>query len=267
MPLPEHDSKAIVTPAPWDRLRQFTAARVALGQAGVSLPTAAHLRFTLDHAKARDAVHHPLDTPGFFDDLTKEGFAALPPLASRVRDRREYLARPDLGRRLSEAGATTLRQANIAPVDLALVVADGLSSFAVQRQAVPLLAAFSPLATARGLRCSPIILVEGGRVAVGDEVGEILGARVVIVLIGERPGLSSPDSLGVYLTYAPKLGLTDERRNCISNIRPQGLPHDRAARTLDYLVARSLALGLSGVDLKDEQQITEEGRQELPLTL
>jgi len=263
MPLPEHDSKAIVTPAPWDRLRQFTAARVALGQAGVSLPTAAHLRFTLDHAKARDAVHHPLDTPGFFGDLAKEGFAALP-LASRVRDRREYLARPDLGRRLSEASATTLRQANIASVDLALVVADGLSSFAVQRQVVPLLTAFSPLAMARGLRCSPVILVQGGRVAVGDEVGEILGARVVIVLIGERPGLSSPDSLGVYLTYAPKLGLTDERRNCISNIRPQGLPHDRAARTLDYLVARSLALGLSGVDLKDEQQVAEDGRQELP---
>lgn len=259
MPLPEHDSTAIVTPAPWDRLRRFTAARVALGRAGVSLPTAAHLRFTLDHAKARDAVQRPLDTPPFFDDLAQAGFAALPPLVSRVRNRREYLARPDLGRRLAEASVETLRQASLGAVDLALVVADGLSTIAVQRQAVPLLAAFVPLATARGLRCSPVILVEGGRVAIGDEVGELLGARVVIVLIGERPGLSSPDSLGVYLTYAPKLGLTDERRNCISNIRPQGLPHDRAARTLDYLVVKSLALGLSGVELKDEQPVVEGG--------
>jgi len=237
----------------WGKLKAFTDARIALGRAGTSLPTAAHLSFQLDHARARDAVHLPLDVPGFLKDLNNLGLPALE-VSSRTVDRREYLLRPDLGRRLAPESAERLWERSEKPHDLALVISDGLSSAAIARQALPFLAAF--LAEAgKTLDLAPTTYVHRGRVAVGDEVGELLHARLVAILIGERPGLSSPDSMGVYLTYGPRVGLTDESRNCISNVRPEGLPPARAAETLYYLVSRAMERGLTGVNLKDEREI------------
>lgn len=243
-----------VTPEPWEELRRFTPARLALGRAGISLPTAEVLRLSLDHARARDAVTRPLDAPPLFAALSALGLDLLE-LRSQARDRREYLLRPDLGRRLDPESMERLRalpDPGPPPPDLALVLSEGLSSAAIERQAAPFLAAFLPLAAARGWRLAPPVFVRRGRVAVGDAVGELLRARAVAVLIGERPGLSAPDSLGAYLTFSPRVGLTDERRNCISNIRPEGLPFPRAARTLDHLLDQALTRGLSGVELKDE---------------
>ncbi|MDR3043980.1 MAG: ethanolamine ammonia-lyase subunit EutC [Desulfovibrio sp.] len=254
----------------WAALRVHTDARIALGRAGVSLPTAACLDFQLAHARARDAVHLPLAREELFAGLeTLFGALGLPllELRSRVRDRQEYLVRPDLGRRLDDDSSARLHAAAAkgAPradgtlYDLAIVIADGLSTAAIQRQAVPFLHAFLPLAAARGLALAPPCFVDMGRVAVGDDAGQCLKAKAVAVLIGERPGLSSPDSMGIYMTHAPSVGLTDERRNCISNIRPEGFPPAQAARTLDYLLGKSLALGLSGVNLKDDQVLDGAG--------
>ncbi|MEL7639237.1 MAG: ethanolamine ammonia-lyase subunit EutC [Solidesulfovibrio sp.] len=252
MPEPPDAAPRLVTPCPLPGLTALTMARVALGRVGVSLPTRDHLRFTLDHARARDAVHIPLDTPAMLAALAATGLPVAE-LASQAATPRQFLLRPDLGRLLDEASLAHLRQrAGVPGPDLVLVVSAGLSAVAVERQAPPFLAAFLPLAAARGLTLGPLCLVAGGRVAVGDDVGEVLGARAVAVLIGERPGLSAPDSLGIYLTYDPKRGRTDAERNCISNVRPQGLSFDRAARTLDHLLGKALALGFSGVALKDD---------------
>ena len=240
------------TPAPLPGLADLTMARVALGRAGVSLPTRETLRFGLDHARARDAVNAPLDAQALLAELAATGLPAIT-LASRATDRRQFLLRPDLGRQLNDASLARLGgMARTPGPDLVLVVSEGLSAVAAQRQVGPFLEAFLPLAAGRGLELGPICLVAGGRVAVGDDVGQALGARAVAVLIGERPGLSSPDSLGVYLTHAPKRGRTDAERNCISNIRPQGLSFARAALTLDHLLQKALALGFTGVDLKDD---------------
>jgi ethanolamine ammonia-lyase small subunit len=240
---------------PWTALRRLTPARIALGRTGVSLPTSAHLEFQLAHARARDAVHDRLDTEAVARGIEALDLKTLQ-LKSAAADRAIYLQRPDLGRRLDDPSRQLLSRRTAARksphLDLALVVADGLSALAVARNAVPLLGAFLPHARREGWSISPVALVEQGRVAVGDEVGALLGASAVAVLIGERPGLSSPDSLGVYLTYAPKPGRTDAERNCISNIRDGGLPHESAARTLHYLVREALLRRLSGVELKDE---------------
>lgn len=248
---PDRHNRTTV-PSPLPGLKELTMARVALGRAGVSIPTREHLRFSLDHARARDAVHIPLDTPALLAALGTSGLPVLD-LASRAADRREFLLRPDLGRQLDEASLDQLRSLGLrtAP-DLVLVISAGLSAVAVERQATPFLDAFLPLAARRGLALGPLCHVANGRVAVGDDVGQALGARAVAVLIGERPGLSSPDSLGIYLTYGPKRGLTDASRNCISNVRPQGLSFARAALTLDHLLGKALALGFSGVALKDD---------------
>jgi ethanolamine ammonia-lyase small subunit len=248
---PETDP-GVVTPAPLPGLKDLTMARVALGRAGVSLPTGEHLRFTLDHARARDAVRAPLDKPTLMADLAATGLPTLD-LASQAGDRREFLLRPDLGRRLTDESLSRLRELGAAPgLDLVIVVSEGLSAVAAQRQAGPFLEAFLPLAAGRGLRLGPICHVANGRVAVGDDVGQALGARAVAVLIGERPGLSSPDSMGVYLTFAPRRGRGDAERNCISNVRPEGLPQVRAALVLDHLLHKALTLGFSGVALKDD---------------
>lgn len=245
-------SSPLVTPCPLPGLAELTMARVALGRAGVSLPTREHLRFSLDHARARDAVHIPLDTVAQLAALAATGLPVIE-LASRAADRRRFLLRPDLGRQLDDASLEKLRAVAVSPrPDLVLVVSEGLSAVAVERQAGPFLDAFLPLARKRELALGPICLVAGGRVAVGDDVGEALRAKAVAVLIGERPGLSSPDSLGIYLTYGPKRGRTDAQRNCISNVRLEGLPFARAALTLDRLLQKALALGLTGVDLKDD---------------
>ncbi len=253
------DAPPLVTPAAWDRLQRFTDARIALGRAGHSQPTAAHLRFQLAHASARDAVHLPLDAHGLALSLQALGHGALL-LHSAAADRSTYLQRPDLGRRLNDASRNTLIQRNppetpAAPHDLAFVVADGLSALAMHRHAGPLLAAvLTRLHADIGHRWSiaPIAVVEQGRVAIGDEIGQSLLARTVVVLIGERPGLSSPDSLGIYLTWAPQVGRTDAQRNCISNVRAGGLGIDAAAAKLCQLLQKSRALQCTGVALKDD---------------
>jgi ethanolamine ammonia-lyase small subunit len=235
----------------WAALRRFTDARIALGRAGSSLPTKEVLGFRLAHARARDAVAFAPDTASLARGIEALGVQVLQ-AESRCRDRGEYLRRPDLGRRLCAESAQRLGAA--APqggCDLAIVVADGLSGTAEERQAIPLLAAFLPLI--EDLALAPVCLASLSRVALGDEIGSLLGARAVLIFIGERPGLSSPDSLGAYLTFAPAMGTTDERRNCVSNIRPAGLAPERAAVKLDYLVRESLRLSLSGVRLKDEE--------------
>lgn len=241
----------IVVPEPWQALRRFTPARIALGRTGVSQPTAAQLAFQLAHAQARDAVHRQLDAAAVERGLAALGLPTLR-LHSAAADRPIYLQRPDLGRRLAEVSEAVVQAArSAAPVDLALVLADGLSALAVERHAVPLVAA---LRTTLGAdwRLAPVAIVEQGRVAIGDPIGAALGAPLVAVLIGERPGLSSPDSLGVYLTWAPRPGRSDAERNCISNVRPEGLPVAEAARRLAWLLDAARRRGLSGVGLKDE---------------
>ncbi|PHV38957.1 ethanolamine ammonia-lyase subunit EutC [Janthinobacterium sp. BJB304] len=239
----------------WQALRAHTAARIALGRRGVSVPTRAQLAFQLAHAQARDAVHLALDGEALASTLAAQGQASVH-LHSAAATRADYLQRPDLGRRLDDASRARLA-AGTTGVDLALVAADGLSALAVQRHAAPFLAGLRERLALEAWTLSPVHIVAQGRVAIGDEVGELIKARAVLVLIGERPGLSSPDSLGLYLTWAPKAGLLDERRNCISNVRPEGLAYAPAAYRLHYLLSQAFSRQLSGVDLKDET--VEEG--------
>lgn len=234
---------------PWADLRRHTPARIALGRAGSSLPTAELLRFAAAHAQARDAVHIALDNAALARDLAALGLAPLI-VRSRAPDRETYLRRPDLGRRLAPTDAQRLQAAAAGPVDLALVLGDGLSATALQQHAAPLLAALLPL-LAPGLRLAPPVLATQARVALADEIGALLQANVVLILLGERPGLSAPDSLGAYLTHAPQIGCHDAQRNCVSNIRPAGLPLDLAARRLAWLLHESRRRQLSGVGLKD----------------
>jgi ethanolamine ammonia-lyase small subunit len=228
----------------WQKLRRHTPARIGLARAGVSVGTDAQLAFQLAHAGARDAVHAPFAADAIVDGLSTRGFTPIR-LRSQADARAAYLTRPDLGRRLA---ADSRARLNPTPCDVAFVIADGLSALAVERHALPLLDALAPLL--REWTVGPVAVVDHGRVAIGDEIGAALGASMVAVLIGERPGLSSPDSLGVYLTWAPRIGRTDAERNCISNIRPDGLAYDDAARTLAFLLAESRRRKLSGVMLK-----------------
>lgn len=244
------NTRPTVTPNPWQALRRFTAARIALGRAGTSLPTDAHLAFQLAHARARDAVHRPFDAAAVAAALDTLGLATVH-LHSAAGDRRTYLQRPDLGRRLDPASRAQLHALQTS-CDLAFVVADGLSALAVHEHAAVLIAATGARLAPLGWQLAPVALVHHGRVAIGDEIGELLGAGLVAVLIGERPGLSSPDSLGVYLTGSPRVGLTDASRNCISNIRPAGLAIEAAADKLVYLLTQARVRGLTGVGLKDE---------------
>lgn len=244
-------SREPVTPDPWHALRAHTPARVALGRSGVSLPTQELLRFGSAHATARDAVHLPLDTAALRAQLEADGWPTLC-VHSAAPDRATYLLRPDLGRRLSDASASVLAQ-HTPPggCDLLLVVGDGLSSLAARRHAAPLLAAVRQLAPA-AWRVGTVVIAEQARVALGDPIGQLLGARLVAMLIGERPGLSSPDSMGVYLTHAPRVGRTDAERNCLSNIRPEGLGYATAAHKLVWLCHEALRLGCTGIGLKDD---------------
>jgi len=249
---------AIVTPNPWQRLGQFTDARIGLGRAGISLPTNRSLEFQLAHARAQDAVHLPLEIPRLIEDLNQlaalENAPQIQRLHSRAVDRTTYLQRPDYGRRLDEASRQQLSALDAQPADLAIVVVDGLSSLAVQSNAAPFIAALLEALAEDGpdaWSLAPICVVEQGRVAIGDEVGELLKARAVLVMVGERPGLSSPDSLGLYLTWQPRVGLSDASRNCISNVRPAGLDFAMAAQRQHYLLREARKLGLTGVGLKD----------------
>ncbi|TDV40254.1 ethanolamine ammonia-lyase light chain [Pseudomonas helmanticensis] len=242
---------------PWLELRRLTPARIALGRTGTSLPTSAQLDFQFAHAQARDAVHLPFDHAGLSAQLTERGRESLL-LHSAAADRNSYLQRPDLGRKLSDESAQALREyaaAHPGGVDLAIVVADGLSALAVHRHTLPFITRLDEQMGADGWSMAPVVLVEQGRVAVGDEIGQLLGAKMLVMLIGERPGLSSPDSLGLYFTYNPKIGLTDAYRNCISNVRLEGLSYGMAAHRLLYLMREACRRQLSGVNLKDEAQV------------
>lgn len=241
------------TPDPWDDLRAYTAARLALGRAGSSMPTAELLRFGFAHAQARDAVHVQLDTQALADALAADGLPTLQVHSAAV-DRASYLLRPDLGRRLDDASAQRLRDAAgpspTAGCDLLLVIGDGLSSLAVERNARAMVTAIRAGLPA-GWTLGPVVIAQQARVALADEAGALLGARLVAMLIGERPGLSSPDSLGLYLTWKPAVGRHDAERNCISNIRPEGLAPAAAAGRFWWLAQEARRLQLTGVQLKD----------------
>ena len=213
---------------PWLGLAGHTPARIALGRTGASLPTDEVLRFALAHAQARDAVHTPFDADTVEAQVRALGFDTLR-ASSAAPARDVYLRRPDLGRRLSEESRATLAAAAGAEVDLALVIADGLSSAAIHAQAVPFLAAFQPWIARQGWSLAPVVIATQARVALGDEAAALLRARACVLMVGERPGLSSPDSLGLYLTFDPLPGRSDAERNCISNVRPEGLSHAAAA--------------------------------------
>ena len=244
----------LVTPNPWQDWRQATPARLALGRAGAGMPTDETLRFGWAHALARDAIHAALDVDALAAQLSEDGWTVAR-ARSRAADRASYLRRPDLGRQLDPQDAEGLRGLpRDAACDLAVVLGDGLSSLAVERQARPLLQALKPLLPA-DLVLAPVVMATQARVALADEVGEIFGARLAVILIGERPGLSSPDSLGMYLTHAPRRGRNDAERNCISNVRPEGLAPALAAAKLAWLVREALRRGLTGVDLKDESDL------------
>lgn len=233
-------------------LRQFTMARVGLGRAGNSLPTSELLDFRLAHARARDAVHAPFDVQSLLLEIRQLGLEAIA-VESDARDRAEYLRRPDRGRRLCARSLPMLKP-HTANCDVAFVIADGLSPLAVIRHAVPVLNLVSAQLALDGWTIAPVAVVERGRVAIGDEIGRALGANLVVVLIGERPGLSSPDSLGIYLTWEPVPGRTDAERNCISNVRPEGLSYQAAAFKLLFLAREARRLKLTGVQLKDDRR-------------
>lgn len=233
------------------RLGSLTPARVALGRTGASLTTEEVLRFQLAHAEARDAVHVPLDSEALVARIAALDCSVVR-VATLATRRDVYLRRPDLGRGLEAESAERLDKLRCEGFDIAVVVADGLSSRAVTNHAAPLLSGLIPKFADAGLTLAPVVLAEGARVALGDEIAERLGARSVLVLIGERPGLSSPDSLGAYLTYAPRRGVTDAERNCVSNIRAGGLDVEAASSKLAWLLMKALTAGMSGVQLKDE---------------
>jgi ethanolamine ammonia-lyase small subunit len=238
-------------PASIDDLRRLTPARVALGRTGASLPTRALLDFTLDHARARDAVHAAFDVPSVIASLGSLGGAAIA-VASRAANRQDYLRRPDLGRRLDQPSVDLLAGRQSSPCDVVIVIGDGLSPTAVHAHAVELLRQLLPRLAADAMAVGCIVIASGARVGLGDEIGALLRARMVVMLIGERPGLSAPDSLGAYLTIAPKIGRTDAERNCVSNIRREGLGYDEAAYKIGWLAREGLRRNVTGFALKDE---------------
>ena len=238
------------SPSKWRDLRRFTDARVALGRAGNALPTAAHLDFQEAHARARDAVWSSLDVAKLEDELSPLGLP-LQRVTSQAEERRRFLLRPDLGRRLPEDSALPK-----SPGSIALVIADGLCASGVQQQAPALLNVLVPALNKAGFTPGPIIIAEQARVALGDDVSEAMEAAAVVVLIGERPGLSATDSMGLYITWAARRGSNDAMRNCISNIRPGGLSADFAAAKALWLLAEARKLGATGVALKDEMPST-----------
>ena len=245
---------------PWAELREYTDARIGLGRSGVSIPTSHSLEFQLAHAQAQDAVHLPLDVEYVVENLSKinlsqEIFTPVL-LHSQAINRTIYLQRPDFGRKLDHKSIEILKKVNTLKdekYDLSIVIVDGLSSLAIRENATIFIEKLveSLLNDTQEWKLSPFTIVQQGRVAIGDEVGEILNSKITIVLIGERPGLSSPDSMGLYLTYNPKSGLTDASRNCISNIRNEGLSYEEAVKKTMYLLKESRKLELSGVNLKD----------------
>jgi ethanolamine ammonia-lyase small subunit len=248
------DAPALAPSSPFRSLRDYTSARVALGRAGTSIATTDILDFQLAHARARDAVHSQFDVEAFARRLKEElpslGKFQVPvvTLNSAAADREEYVRRPDRGRVLAEESASRL---NTCSCDVVFIVADGLSAIAPERNAIPLLGAVVPRVLEAGWACGPVCVIGHARVAIGDQVGSMLGASLSVVLIGERPGLSSHDSLGAYITWQPQLGRTDAERNCISNIRAGGLNHAEAAERLLWYLNEARTRRLSGTALKE----------------
>lgn len=237
----------------WAALRRLTPARIGLPRAGATLATSANLAFQWAHAEARDAVDEAMDAELLAESLRSRGLEVLR-LRSAARSRRAFLLRPDLGRGLDEESRRRLAPF-AGDFDLVFVIADGLSARAVRSHAAALLDAALPLLRREAWSVGPLAVVEQGRVAIGDEIGEMLGARLAAVLIGERPGLSSPDSLGVYLTFAPRVGRVNAQRNCLSNIRPAGMSYAEAAQRLAYLCGEARRRKLTGIELKDETPV------------
>lgn len=243
-----------ITRDPWARLRGLTPARIALGRTGASLPTPAVLHFALNHAQARDAVHLPLDRERVANEIAALGHNVIH-VRSAAPDRATYLRRPDLGRTLLPEDAARLRSQAGQGADIALIVADGLSSAAIHAHAAPLIEAFQQRLPPGTFRLAPIVIATQARVALGDEIGAALKARISVMLIGERPGLSSPDSLGLYLTFDPRPGRSDAERNCISNIRASGLSYATAAHRLLWHITEAFRLGKTGIALKDMSDV------------
>jgi ethanolamine ammonia-lyase small subunit len=259
------DSNGITNLDPWQQLKSYTRARIALGRVGSSLPTKEILDFGLSHAMARDAVHLPLDIDALEAQIQSQNFSTIR-VKSMAADRSSYLLRPDHGRRLHEQSLAHLsnhqssNSQSTKAIDFLIVVGDGLSSLAVSRHVPPLLAELRNYLP-EDWSASRVVIASQARVAIGDEIGQALNAKIVAMLIGERPGLSSPDSLGIYLTYNPKLGLSDADRNCISNVRPEGLHYAAAAKKLVWLAKEAMRLKVTGVALKDESDVQEIGAQ------
>jgi len=232
-----------------EALKQFTAARIGLGRAGSSIPVKQSLAFNLAHAHARDAVYSDLDAEKLAENLGEFDLPVLQ-LHSKAAYRGQYLQRPDLGRQLNTESAEIL-ESHKAAHDIVILIADGLSATAVNHNAIGLLKVLIPRLQLAGLKIAPVCLVKQGRVAIADDIAYVLQAKLSVILIGERPGLSAADSMGVYITYEPKPGLTDESRNCVSNIRPHGLSAKQASKKIFYLVQEAFKRKLSGVGLKD----------------
>jgi len=244
---------------PWFDLKQHTSARIALGRAGGSLTTAEWLNFKLAHARARDAVQCEFDCHGLIKQLQQLGGKVLL-VQSLVKNRAQYLQRPDLGRRLNSESRSILEDKKQSS-DLVFIVSDGLSATAVHAHATNLLKLLLPKLYKSSCSIAPLVVARFGRVALQDEIGAFLGAKIAVILIGERPGLSSPDSLGAYLVHHPQSGNTDANRNCVSNIRPLGLDYEKAADTIFYLLTQARQRKLSGVKLKDDRQLLNAGEK------
>ena len=234
----------------WDALRQLTAARIGLKRTGAAISTAPLLEFRLAHARARDAVQEPLEAARLATELATLG-CPIVTVASAAEDQSAYLMRPDLGRQLG-AEASAALATHRGEYGTVFVVADGLSAGAVMRHAGPVLARALPALRAQGWTIAPLVVVRHGRVAVGDAIANAVGAECVALLIGERPGLTAPDSMGAYLTWHPHAGSSDADRNCISNIRPAGIRYEAASFKIVHLLQAMRARRLSGVRLKDE---------------
>jgi len=237
---------------PWSPLKQFTEARIALGRTGSGLPTKKLLELSMAHAHARDAVYAELDFDKLHEQLEPFKLVILD-LKSTATNRALYLQRPDMGRRLHPTSAELLPPFGNYPADIAIIVADGLSASGINLHVFPLVNELIPLLQSQGLPIGPICLAEQARVAIADDIGFGLKAKLSIILIGERPGLSAADSIGAYITFMPRPGLTDDARNCVSNIRPGGLSFKLAAGKISYLVQQALRKQLSGVGLKDDE--------------
>ena len=244
-----------IEPDPWQNLKQFSRARIALGRTGVSIPLKETLQLKLAHAHAKDAVYSVLNNADIEKQLTNFQIPILQ-VCSCAGNRNEYLQRPDLGRRINKESVSVL-QNHSSKFDISIIISDGLSAIGVNQHVVPVLQILIPMLIELDYSITPITLVSQARVAIGDEIGHMLGAKLSLIFIGERPGLSVFDSLGVYLTYHPITGLTDDKRNCISNIHSEGLDYHAAVHKIIFLIKESLRLQLSGVSLKDSSNLLE----------